>query len=180
YLIVDEAHAIGVFGKNGKGLCNELQIEEKCFARVYTFGKAMGCHGAVVVGNEALRNYLINFARSFIYTTALPDYSIANIAAAYQLLISGAQQEKLKENINYFLQGAKNVTSLINSKSAIQCIVVKGNTKVTEIEKQLLNKGVLVKAVKSPTVKEGSERIRVCLHSFNTKEEINNLINLLQ
>lgn len=180
YLIVDEAHAIGVFGKNGKGLCNALQIEDKCFARVYTFGKAMGCHGAVIVGSEVVRNYLINFARSFIYTTALPDYSIANIAAAYQLLVNETQQEKLKGNINYFLQEAKHLTSLIKSESAIQCIIVKGNKNVTEIEKQLLNNGILVKAVKSPTVKEGSERIRVCLHSFNTKEEINNLISLLQ
>ena len=180
FLIVDEAHAIGVFGKNGRGLCNEMGIEENCLARVYTYGKAMGCHGAVIVGSSTLRNYLINFARSFIYTTALPDTSIANIAAAYQLLIKGTQQVKLKENINYFLNEAKKLTSLINSKSAIQCLVVEGNTKVSDLEKQLLIKGILVKAVKSPTVKEGSERIRICLHSFNTKEEINILISLLQ
>lgn len=180
YLIVDEAHAIGVFGKSGRGLCNELQIEEKCLARVYTFGKAMGCHGAVIVGSDILRDYLINFARSFIYTTALPDYSVANLAAAYQLLNKGSQQEKLKENINYFLGAAKNLSSLIKSKSAIQCIVVKGNANVTDLEKLLVNKSFLVKGVKSPTVKEGSERIRLCLHSFNTKEEISNLISLIQ
>lgn len=76
FLIVDEAHALGVFGKKGKGLCNKLKIENDCFARIYTYGKAMGAHGATIVGNNDLRNFLINFCRPFIYTTALPSTSI--------------------------------------------------------------------------------------------------------
>lgn len=85
-LIVDEAHATGVIGAAGKGLVNDLALENKVFARVYTFGKALGCHGAIILGSELLRNYLVNFARSFIYTTALPFHTLVSIKSAYDLL----------------------------------------------------------------------------------------------
>lgn len=180
FLIVDEAHAIGVFGDKGRGLCSEHGIEEKCLARIYTYGKAMGCHGAAVLGNNELRNYLINFARSFIYTTALPGHSIAAISAAYDLLSETDQIQALHHNIGYFLQGTKDLHAFIKSRSAIQCILINGNQKVVEVEKQLAARSVNCKAVKSPTVKEGSERIRICLHAFNTKSEIDGLINGLK
>ena len=70
YLVVDEAHGTGVFGLKGEGLCQEQEV--KPYAKIHTFGKALGCHGAAIVGDETLRNYLINYARPFIYTTALP------------------------------------------------------------------------------------------------------------
>jgi 8-amino-7-oxononanoate synthase len=78
--------AIGVFGPQGKGLCQELNIHNDCFARIYTYGKAMGCHGAAVLGSEELKQYLINFSRSFIYTTAMPEHSLLAIKAAYQFI----------------------------------------------------------------------------------------------
>ncbi len=180
FLIVDEAHAIGVFGSEGKGLCSEYDIEDKCFARIYTYGKAMGCHGTAIVGSQDLRNYLINFARSFIYTTALPNHSIANISAAYDLLKETKQQDLLNENIQYFLQASKNLSQFIKSKSAIQCMILKSNKKADHMEKVLASQFILCKAVKSPTVKEGSERIRFCLHAYNTKTEIDELINCLK
>jgi 8-amino-7-oxononanoate synthase len=105
FLMVDEAHAIGVFGRQGRGLCNALNIEKDCFARIYTYGKAMGCHGAAVLGSETLRDYLINYSRPFIYTTALPTHSIHAIQSAYKLLISTSQQEILQEkHCVFFLQ----------------------------------------------------------------------------
>ncbi len=175
FLIVDEAHAIGVFGK---GLC--AGVEDKCFARVYTYGKAMGCHGAAIVGSNELRNYLINFARSFIYTTALPDHAIANISIAYDLLKENKQQPLLRANIDHFLEKVKEIPSFIKSRSAIQCMVLNSNEKATEIEDKLKKKNILSKAVKSPTVKEGSERIRFCLHAYNTKKEIDTLVKILK
>jgi 8-amino-7-oxononanoate synthase len=81
-LIVDEAHATGVIGPKGEGLVQELGLQKDCFARVHTFGKALGCHGAFIAGSELLRDYLINFSRSFIYTTALPEASIRAIRTA--------------------------------------------------------------------------------------------------
>lgn len=178
YLIVDEAHAIGVFGKQGRGLCEELHIEKDCFARIYTYGKAMGCHGAAVVGSAELRQYLINFSRSFIYTTAMPEHSLLAIKAAYQLLLINPGIEQLKANIRDFtsqLSGA----SVISSHSAIHCRLIPGNARVQALEELCADHGLFVKAIKSPTVKEGQERVRVCLHAFNTKEELVKLSALL-
>ncbi|HSZ87093.1 MAG TPA: aminotransferase class I/II-fold pyridoxal phosphate-dependent enzyme, partial [Puia sp.] len=82
-LIVDEAHATGVVGEKGEGLVQQLNLQEKCFARMHTFGKALGCHGAVILGSETLKNYLINFSRAFIYTTSLPEISVEAIKNSY-------------------------------------------------------------------------------------------------
>lgn len=180
FLVVDEAHAIGVFGKNGRGLCNELNIERDCFARIYTYGKAMGCHGAAVVGNEVLRDFLINFARSFIYTTALPLHSLQMINAAYDLLPETDAIEKLKTNIAYFNELVKNKSGYVLSNSAIHCFLIPGNDRVSEAETDFEEKGFFVKAIKSPTVKAGSERVRICLHAFNSREEIIHLAEGLQ
>ena len=179
FLIVDEAHAVGVFGKHGRGLCNELGIEKDCFARIYTYGKAMGCHGAAIVGSETLRNYLINFSRSFIYTTALPNHSIDAIIHAYQLLIETEQKEILRTNIDYFNSKTSGIKNLIKSNSAIHCLLVGSNHKVDLLEKQLALNNIYAKAIKSPTVKEGTERLRFCIHAFNTKQEIDLLIEQL-
>ncbi len=181
FLIVDEAHAIGLFGEQGRGLCQQLAIERYCFARIYTYGKAIGTHGAAIVGSDVLRNYLINFSRSFIYTTALPIHSIESINAAYQLLLeSQLQREGLKENIAYFLKETQGIKNLIQSYSAIQCLVLGSNEQADELEKKLALQNIYAKAIKSPTVKEGSERIRFCLHTFNTKEELDLLIKNLK
>lgn len=119
YLIVDEAHAIGVFGENGRGLSQQLGIEKDCFARIYTYGKAMGCHGASIVGSNELKNYLINFSRSFIYTTAMPEHSLLAIKAAYQLLARETNIKGLQTNISYFNSLVKNLPNIIESESAI-------------------------------------------------------------
>lgn len=179
HLIVDEAHAIGVFGANGKGLCNELNIENGCFARIYTYGKALGCHGASVVGSEELKNYLINFARSFIYTTAMPEHSLFAIKSAYILLSKTKEIEKLKSNIEYFNLVLKSNNNFIDSKSAIHCYLKSGNGNVQELENKLAKENFFVKSIKSPTVKINKERIRICLHSFNSKEEIDKLLLIL-
>ena len=176
YLIVDEAHAIGIYGEQGRGLCHELNIEQDCFARVYTYGKAMGAHGAAIAGSAALYDYLVNFARSLLYTTALPSSSVALIMAAYKLLLQTTKQTQvLKENISLFNELTYTVKDKINSSSAIHCFVIKGNENVIQASKELTTKGFDVRAIKSPTVKEGSERLRICLHATNSKDEISML-----
>ncbi|MES2131704.1 MAG: pyridoxal phosphate-dependent aminotransferase family protein [Bacteroidota bacterium] len=179
HLIVDEAHAIGVFGKQGRGLCEELKIENDCFARVYTYGKAMGCHGAAIAGSNELKQYLVNFSRSFIYTTAMPEHSLLAIKAAYQLLEKTTDIEALKNNIHYFNSLMPTAASVIESKSSIHCKLIPGNDHVQALEDTCKAHHLFVKAIKSPTVKEGQERVRICLHSFNTKEEIEKLVELL-
>lgn len=180
FLIVDEAHAIGVCGQQGRGLCNELQIEHDCFARIYTYGKAMGCHGAAIVGSSDLKNYLINFARSFIYTTAMPEHSLLAIKAAYNLLVKTNEINSLQANIAYFNAQLNDTINFIKSSSAIHCIVKPGNAEIQKLEEDLAANNIFVKSIKSPTVKENQERIRICLHAFNTKEEIDALIKGLE
>lgn len=104
-LVVDEAHAIGVCGKDYKGLFQEES--GAVFARIVTFGKAMGCHGAAILGSKILKDYLVNFARSFIYTTAMSPHSVATIAAAYGYFEEILDREpgelqQLRDNLQFF------------------------------------------------------------------------------
>ncbi|WP_396170975.1 aminotransferase class I/II-fold pyridoxal phosphate-dependent enzyme [Flavobacterium sp.] len=183
YLVVDEAHALGVFGQSGEGLVQMLGLQEQVFARIMTFGKGLGCHGAAIVGSQELKGYLVNFARSFIYTTGLSPHSVATILVAYQHLVTEKQSiEKLRQNIIHFNQ-EKNLLGLkpmfVRSKSAIQSAIIPGNQKVKSIASQLQEKGFDVKAILSPTVPEGQERLRFCLHSYNSQEEISEVLSLL-
>lgn len=183
YLVIDEAHALGVFGEKGEGLVQMLGLQTYVFARIMTFGKGLGCHGAAILGSPELKSYLVNFARSFIYTTGLSPHSVATILVAYQLLEKNHQPiEKLKANTIHFNQ-VKNSLSLkpifVRSKSAIQSAIIPGNESVKSIANQLQEKGFDVKAILSPTVPEGQERLRFCLHSFNSKEEISEVLELL-
>ena len=183
FLVIDEAHALGVFGNNGCGLVQELGLEDKFFARIMTFGKGLGCHGAVILGSENLRDYLINFARSFIYTTGLSPHSVATILVAYKQLREESKTIlSLKENIKYFNQ-QKNLLSLkpifVRSKSAIQSAILPGNNFVKNAAKLISENGFEVKPILSPTVPEGQERLRFCLHSYNTQIEIDNVLKTL-
>ena len=183
HLVVDEAHALGVFGQNGQGVIQMLHLQDFVFARIVTFGKGLGCHGAAILGSQKLSDYLVNFARSFIYTTGLSPHSVATILVAYQHLeTEKIALENLRENVIHFNQ-EKNLLGLkpifVRSKSAIQCAIIPGNENVKTIANQLQEKGFDVKAILSPTVPEGQERLRFCLHSFNSKEEISEVLKLL-
>jgi 8-amino-7-oxononanoate synthase len=183
YLVVDEAHALGVFGDKGEGLVQYLHLQEKIFARIMTFGKGLGCHGAVVLGSEELKSYLVNFARSFIYTTGLSPHSVATILKGYHHLEKDKNAlETLRENIVFFNQVKKMLylsPLFIRSKAAIQSVIIPGNEKVKSIANSLQQNGFDVKAVLSPTVPVGQERLRFCLHSYNTKEDITKVLTLL-
>lgn len=182
-LVIDEAHALGVFGTNGEGLVQSLNLQDKVFARIMTFGKGLGCHGAAILGSQELNRYLVNFARSFIYTTGLSPHSVATILIAYQCLASRPKElEQLKNTIVYFNQVKQQLglkPLFVYSKSAIQCAIILGNEKVKSIATQLQEKGFDVKAILSPTVPEGQERLRFCLHSYNSEKEISYVLQLL-
>ena len=182
-LVVDEAHALSVFGDCGEGLVQMLGLQDAVFARIVTFGKGLGCHGAAIIGCNELKKYLVNFARSFIYTTGLSPHSVATILVAYQHLeIEKKLHEQLRNTIIHFNQ-EKNILGLkpmfVRSKSAIQSAIIPGNQNVKSIANQLQEKGFDVKAILSPTVPEGQERLRFCLHSYNSREEISEVLNLL-
>lgn len=177
-LIVDEAHATGVFGKQGRGLVNHFGLEHDVFARVHTFGKAIGCHGAVIVGSNVLRNYLINFARSFIFTTALPLHSLFTVRAAYdQLLAADFDNAYLHLLIDHFKKGLiiPEDTWLINSTSPIQSLVIPGSGRARNVAKKLQASGFDVRAIVSPSVAIGKERLRISLHMHNTLQQVDEL-----
>ena len=182
HLVVDEAHAIGIFGERGTGIIQDLKLEKEVFARIITFGKAMGCHGAAILGSKKLKQYLVNFSRSFIYTTALPPHSLATINTAYNTLQDTKNITKLRNNINHFkaeIKRNKLETIFIASNSAIHCCIISGNDKVKSISEKLQNSGFDVKPILSPTVPEGQERLRFCLHSFNSENNISNVLQQL-
>lgn len=179
-LIVDEAHATGITSNGGRGRVQELKLEKEVFARIHTFGKGLGCHGAVVLGSSLLRDYLINFSRAFIYTTALPIKSLVAIHESYKLLEkSESEISQLHKLIIVFKKTlSKEVLPfLIVSQSPIQCIVVNGNSEVKKIAKYLQDKGFDARPILNPTVPKGKERLRICLHVFNTEKEVKLLCN---
>ena len=183
FLIVDEAHATGIFGEKGEGLVQELKIQDKVFARLNTFGKAPGCHGAAILGSQNLKAYLVNFSRSFIYTTALPPHSVATILAVYQEFEKGISLiPQLKNNIQFFrsqVSQNKLLANFLESKSAIQSCIIPGNEQVKYVAESLKKEGFEVKPILSPTVPKGRERLRFCMHAFNSEEEISRVLKIL-
>lgn len=181
HLIVDEAHSGGIYGEAGEGFSVALGFQDRIFARIFTFGKAFGSHGATVIGSQQLREYLINYSRSFIYTTALPKNSVAHIKENIRKSEFLFNRKQLFQNILYFrnLIDEYNLSSISEVNSPIQMIRI-GNKIETERKSEFLRKnGFLVKAIVSPTVKKGAEAIRICIHAFNTKDEIRQLTEIL-
>lgn len=175
-LIVDEAHATGIFGEKGQGVCQAENIRP--FAKIHTFSKALGAHGATIAGSRVLKDYLINFARPFIYTTALSPHSIAVVQHAYNRLLLCPERDQLLANISLFKNHFKH-PNLIESQSPIQCIILGRVDTTKQLAETIQEKGMDVRAILHPTVAKGAERIRICLHSFNTSREILQLCKLL-
>ena len=179
HLIIDEAHALGVFNK---GLVQDLNLENEVLARILTFGKGLGCHGAAIICSQNLKDYLINFSRSLIYTTALPPHALATINCAYEELANTNRIKKLEQNISFFSSELKRLNlhkKFIKSHSAIHCCIISGNDNVKSIAQKLQNKGFDVKPILSPTVPRDQERLRFCLHSYNSQQEITEVLQLL-
>lgn len=177
-LIVDEAHAFGVFGK---GLVHQAGLNRKIFAQVVTYGKALGAHGATVLGSQLLHTYLINFSRSFIYSTAMSFLQLLHIKTAYQHLEDHPEKQMhLQKNIQYYLKELSNPRQINDLESPIQTLIIPGNQAVKQASKQLENLGFAVYPILSPTVKKGQERLRICIHSHNTRQEIERLCHSIR
>lgn len=180
HLIIDEAHATGIVGEKGEGLVQQLQLQDQVFARVHTFGKACGCHGAVVLGSNALRTYLVNFARSFVFSTALPEHSVSFIKSSYEIFPSmNKERMKLQQLVDRFQSAAIRFEKLVSS-TPIQAVIIPGNELVRAVAADLQKSGFDVRPILYPTVPKGKERLRIVLHAFNTLDELDKLINLLK
>ena len=177
YLIVDEAHAAGVFGE---GLAMELNYESRLFARLVTFGKAYGSHGAAILGSIELIQYLYNFSRSFIYTTALPPSAYKRIEFIASHPSLAERRICLNQNIAHFRELMHGVELVSDEQSPIQIVHCGDILALTEVSERLYREGILVKAIFPPTVATGKERLRICLHTFNTRQEIEHLVQVIR
>ncbi|MFC2175844.1 aminotransferase class I/II-fold pyridoxal phosphate-dependent enzyme [Bacteroidota bacterium] len=181
-LIVDEAHAVGLFGE-GRGRVSELGLEDEVYARLVTFGKALGCHGAAVLCNDNLRQFLINHARSLIFSTFTSNHALLAVKCAYDMLsVIDYSKLKISELICLFNQSIKELSEVrqIGGESPILGVIIPGNTAVRAVAAAMQNDGFDVRPIVSPTVPKGTERIRICLHEFNTEAEVKGLIASLQ
>ena len=177
-LIVDEAHATGVIGEHGAGLVNHFGLEADCLARVHTFSKALGSHGAVVLCSEELREFLINYCRPFIFSTALPFHSLASVKCVYEYFPGLDERRAHLAHLIAVLRKALSKNSSVHmlpSDTPIQSLIIPGNDEAKRIAALLQDAGFDARAILSPTVTRGTERIRIGLHSFNAEEEIKNL-----
>lgn len=184
FLILDEAHSAFVTGRTGASLAELHGVESAIFARIITFGKGLGAHGAAVVGKKELKDYLVNFSRSLIYTTALPPHALATILAAYKHLESDGLRavEGLHDKVGYFTTSIEKRGlghCFVSSSSSIQCCIIGGNDSVKRSSGLLRAHGFNVKPILSPTVAKGSERLRFCIHSFNSEQEMDTVLSLL-
>ena len=175
FLIVDEAHAFGLFGKDGNGLVYELGLEKEVLATIVTFGKALGAHGACVVCSKDVKEFLINFSRPFIYSTAPDFHLIAAIDIGYSLLKQKAKEtSSLFFLVHEFRSIAKKYPqfTILDSLSAIQGVIIPGNHECKRASEKLLEATIDARPILSPTVEAGTERLRICLHTFNSAPEI--------
>ncbi|KAI0176563.1 PLP-dependent transferase [Hypoxylon sp. FL1284] len=191
YIVVDEAHSVGVFGDDGRGLVCQLGLEDRVWARVVGFGKAMGCAGGVILCSSTTRSYLINYARSLIYTTSMAFTSLASIDVVYNYLMAGGAgplRRDLEKLIRYtHHQLCVLCARLQADRHTLHIRDVPPNSPIipifTDYPRSLAEhcqrSGFMVRPIVAPTVPIGSERVRVCLHSANTTEEVDGLCNAI-
>ena len=183
WLMVDDAHGFGVLGKNGGGLVEALELSiDQVPILVGTLGKAFGTFGAFVAGSEALIETLIQFSRSYIYTTALPPaVAVASSASLKILQAESWRREKLVSLVSRFRLGAEQIgLDLMDSQTPIQPVQINNDQRVMEINQQLRAKGFMVGAIRPPTVPKGSGRLRICLSATHTEEQIDQLLEALE
>ncbi len=185
WLLVDDAHGFGCLGEHGKGCFEYFGLEpDENTILVGTLGKAFGCSGAFVAGSAVLIESLIQFARPYIYTTAMPQLNALAIREALKLVLSaeegGASRETLKQHIKQFRTGAKTIgLKLWDSPTSIQPILLGDSETALMWSEKLKQKGFWVSAIRPPTVPTGQARLRVTLSASHSKAQIQDLLKAL-
>lgn len=181
-VMVDEAHGTGVFGKNGRGVIEHFDLNNEIPIVMGTLSKAIGSLGGYVSGSNDLINYLRNKARSFIYTTALPPAACAASLAGIKLIKNNHKlRESLWNNINY-LRNELNLLKIkmVASEGPIMPILIGDAKKALEISSYLFERGLLVPAIRPPTVANNSSRLRITVLSSHTKDDLIKLVDVLR
>jgi 8-amino-7-oxononanoate synthase len=193
HLIVDEAHSTGIYGPNGAGVVSQLGLQKRVSVRLHTFGKALACNGAAILCSPVIRQYMINYARPLIFTTFMSYPSLVAIRTAYDWMIRGQTvllASQLKDLIEYLWMRLQQVQEQAQSMPDTSMLVLPSScpespifalfsTVPRELASYCQAAGFVVRPVVPPTVPNNTERVRVCLHSGNTKEQIDAFIHCL-
>lgn len=180
-LIVDDAHGTGVLGRRGGGTIEHFGLEGRVDIIMGTLGKALGCFGAFIAGSSELRDYLINRARTFIYTTALPPAVIAGAIEAIELLGKEPQtRQALQDNISFFRKGLQDLGfNILASTTQIIPVLVGDTQTAMRLAGDLMDEGLFIQAIRPPTVAEGSARLRITLMATHTKDDLTRALEIL-
>ena len=188
WLMVDEAHATGLYGKNRHGLAEELGVSSRIEIQMGTLGKALGASGGFICGSRTLIDFLVNHARSFIFSTAPVPAAAAAANAAVQF-INSADGEKRRETlwarVHELQLQISNTTSRVRGRksqipSAIIPFLIGDESKAVEVATQLRKRGIFVPAIRYPTVARGKARLRVTLTAAHTAKDVSQLVSVLK
>lgn len=179
WLMVDDAHGLGIWGKQGRGSCDEYGIKPDIL--VATFGKAVGVSGAAVLCDERTADFLIQAARHLIYSTSMPPAQAVAISAAVgEIQQADEQRAQLQRNIHYFKRQLNLPDMhLVDSNTAIQPLIVGDNEKSLQLSQFLREKGIWIQAIRPPTVPPGSARLRMTLSAAHQQNDIDKLLEAL-
>ncbi|KAH9052280.1 pyridoxal phosphate-dependent transferase [Lactarius vividus] len=196
HMVVDEAHATGLYGPGGRGLVAQLGVEKRVLARLHTFGKALAASGAVLLTSTLIRDYLLNYARPLIYTTSLSNLAVIAASCSFDLLEDGTADRlaaRVLDHSVYFQERLR--TSLVASsipprilslpahlqhpsKTQLPTPIIPILTpRARALSAHLLAHGVNARPITWPTVPKGTDRVRVCLHAGNTRAELDTLVD---
>ena len=176
-VMVDEAHGTGLTGENNLGQAQQFINHPNCVAIVYPLGKSAGLSGAFVVGSKMLKQYLINFSRSFIYTTGPSKQLVIQLRKQLETMMKKDTSFIFALKSQFLNSLSSHYQYITGPYGAVVGLITADKTQ--NIESALMDDNLFVKAILSPTVQRGMERIRICFHDFNTKNEIDSLLSIL-
>jgi 8-amino-7-oxononanoate synthase len=182
-LILDEAHGTGVFGKTGGGLAEEMQVQDRVDILIGTLGKSLASMGAYVLSDSStIIDFLVNRAGEFIYSTFLSPAQVGSAEIALQILQSAQEKRKYLQEISRNFRKILNIEELegTNTPSPIIPVLIGDPAKTLELRNHLLQRGIMVGAIRPPTVPPHTSRLRISLHTgvtSETLEELGNIIN---
>jgi 8-amino-7-oxononanoate synthase len=182
WLMVDDAHGFGILGKTGAGLVEELDLSvDQVPVLMGTLGKSFGTYGAFVAGSETLIETLVQYARSYIYTTAPPPAIAVATSASLELVKNDQwRRDKLNQRILQFRAGAEQIgLRLMHSNTPIQPVLMASDAQLLKTNKQLLDSGFMVGAIRPPTVPEGTGRLRITLSASHSEQQVDALLDAL-
>jgi len=182
YLVLDEAHSVGVDGDAGRGWAHLAGRSERILATVHTCGKALASMGAFVAGSRTLREYLINHARTFIFSTALPQYCAAHVRAGLTLATEAEAQRSHLRQLGRYLRNRLREAGFdgISGDSQIVPLILGSNDTAIRFASAVCAAGFAIRAIRPPTVPRGSARLRLSLHAGLTFRDIDVLVDALQ